>query len=81
MQLPSSALAELLEIRAPIIKLTSAWSAAVLTSLWHSWQTFPWSTLAQFLAACYSALLIWEILSKKRQKAKDTTNGSEQNLS
>ena len=69
-----------IDVKAPMLKMISAWVVALVTSAWHTWQAFPWSTLAQFLAAVYSAMLIVELIVKKYRKWKDK-DGSKQDVS
>lgn len=61
------------EISRPILKVVTVWTAAMLTSLWHTFTVIPWDKCAQFAAFVYSLCLIYEWIKKKADKKKLTT--------
>lgn len=65
-----------LEVKFPVVKVISAWVAALTTSTMnYAWDTFmniPWDKLAQFAAFVYTIMLILEFIKKKiRKEVKD----------
>lgn len=65
------------ELKAPVIKVTTAWLAALLTDsmsfVWSAFSSVPWDKLAQFAAFVYSLCLIYEWLRKRRQRKNNGT--------
>lgn len=68
------------DVRAPILKLTSAWGFTLLTSMFETWREFPWDKAAQFMAFIYSALIVYEWISKKYRKTREVRDGTKQDL-
>lgn len=62
------------EIKAPVIKITTAWLAALFSdffmSLWHVFKETPWDKLAQFAAFIYTVCLIIEWGVKRWRKLR-----------
>lgn len=58
------------ELRAPVLKVISAWFVSLYTSTWQAWLHVPWDKLAQFAAFIYTICLICEFVRKRRLKER-----------
>ena len=69
------------ELKAPVIKVTTAWLAALLTDsmsfVWNTFSSVPWDKMAQFAAFVYSLCLIYEYISKRIRRKKENKDGTE----
>lgn len=66
---------ETTEVKAPVIKLITAWGAALFSDffvqLWNAFQAAPWDKLAQFAAFIYTMCLIVEWVVKRWRKTRE----------
>lgn len=64
------------EVRAPIIKLISAWGLTLFTEFWHAFQSVPWDLLGKFAVFIYTLVLILEVITKRARRKRES-DGSE----